>query len=110
MDETIQREPEINKVLRLARKYSASDVYLEVGSAPRMRLRGNFRGIDVPPMTREELDRLVAPLLYAEQLQRLSQGEEIVFTYAFEEGDAYEVAVSSAGGQLRLIAHRIGPE
>jgi hypothetical protein len=108
MDASLQREPEINKLFRVARKYRASDLYLDVGSAPRIRLRGVNRHMDMRPLMQEDLVRLVSPILYGEQLQRLGQGEEISFTYAFEEGDAYRVGVCDKGGRFSLSAHWLG--
>src|SRR5258708_1924287 len=108
MDASAQREPQINKLFRMARKLGASDVYLDVGSAPLFRLRGVTRQADMRPLTKEDLECLVTPILYAEQQQRLSQGNEVTFMYAFEEGEAYRVAVSSNGGQLHLAVHLLG--
>ena len=108
MDAKPEREPEINKIFRLASKHGASDLYLYAGSAPRVKLRGVVRHIELPPFTPEGLEWLVAPILYPEQRQRLAQGEEVAFTYAFEEGQAYHVAVASKGGPLSLAAHRLG--
>jgi Tfp pilus assembly pilus retraction ATPase PilT len=108
MDATEHREPEINKLFRMARKHEASDIYLHVGSAPQLELRGVVRQADMPPLTQEVLERLVSPILYEEQRQRLGQGESVAFTYSFEEGDVYHVEVSSKDGCLSLSAHRLG--
>ena len=105
MDASPQREPQINKLFRMARKLGASDLYLQVGSAPLFRLRGVTRPAEMRPLTQEDLACLLQPALYAEQQQRLSQGNEVTFMYAFEEGQSYRVAVSSNSGQLHLAAH-----
>ncbi len=108
MDASPQCEPQINKLFRMARKHGASGLYLQVGSPPLLRLRGVTRQADMRPLTQDDLERLVPPILYAEQQQRLGQGKEVIFTYACEEDDVYRVAVSSKGGQLGLSAHRLG--
>jgi twitching motility protein PilT len=108
MNEPRQREPEINKLFRLAMKLEASDFYLEAGSSPRVRLRGVIRHINTPPLVQEDLVRLVSPILYVEQLERMDRGEDIVFTYVIQEGHAYRVEVFHSGGGLRLMAHRLG--
>jgi Tfp pilus assembly pilus retraction ATPase PilT len=107
MDESPQREPEINKLLRMARKHEASELYLHVGSPPQMRLRGVVHTADMRPLTQGDMDRLVSPILYDEQRELLNQGKDIAFTYSFEESDAYRVEVSNKDGGLSLSAHRL---
>jgi twitching motility protein PilT len=107
MDESPPREPEINKLFRMARKHEASDLYLHVGSAPQMRLRGVVRVADMRPLTQEDMERLVSPILYDEQRQHLSEAKDVAFVYSFEEGDAYRVEVSTKDGVLSLSAHRL---
>jgi Tfp pilus assembly pilus retraction ATPase PilT len=107
MDESPPREPEINKLFRMTRKHEASDLYLHVGSPPQMRLRGVVRSADMRPLTQEDMDRLVSPILYDEQRELLKQGKDIAFTYSFEEGDAYRVEVSNKDGGHTPSAHRL---
>jgi Tfp pilus assembly pilus retraction ATPase PilT len=102
-----QHEPEINKLFRLAGRYQA-DLSLRAGSAPALQIRGVPREALLPPVSPQDLECLVSPLLYAEQRQRLDRGEEVAFTYACEEGRAYRVRVAREGGQLRLSAQRLG--
>ncbi|MBY0230120.1 MAG: hypothetical protein K2W96_12635 [Gemmataceae bacterium] len=107
MDASPQHEPEINKLFRLATKHGASDLCLRVGSAPLLKLRGVDRLTDLRPLTQQDLERLVSPILHADQRQRLGLGEKVDFTYAVEEGVAYRVGVSREGGQLSLSARRL---
>ncbi len=108
MDTERHSEPPINKLFRMAKKHGASALSLEVGRPPMMRLRGDVYRVDMRPLTQEDMERLVWPILYAEQRQGLDQGQEVAFTYAFEEGDVYRVEVACRGGQLSLSAHRPG--
>ena len=107
MDESLQREPEINKFFHWARIHEASDLYLHVGSPLQLRLRGVVRCLDMRPITQEDMDRLVSPILYDEQRHCLSEGKEVTFVYAIEEDDAYRVEVSSKDGGLSLSARRL---
>jgi Tfp pilus assembly pilus retraction ATPase PilT len=101
----MEREPDINKLFRMVRKHGASDLYLDVGSEPSVRLAGVIRKMVALPLSQEVLERLLLPLLYPEQQQRLDQGEDVAFMYCFEEGDLYHVSVSKKGGQFKLSAH-----
>jgi twitching motility protein PilT len=103
-----QSEFMINKLFHLASKQGASDLYLRVGSAPLLRIDGLTRPQDMRPVTPEDLELLVLPLLYDEQRRRLQQQGTVVFTYELEEGVAYRVTVSREGTELGLSAHRLG--
>jgi len=39
----IQREPEINKLFRMMMRHEASELHLQVGQPPTMRVRGDMR-------------------------------------------------------------------
>jgi Tfp pilus assembly pilus retraction ATPase PilT len=105
MDPWPEREPEINKLFRLARKHKASDLYLRVGLAPLLRFGDVIRQTEMRPFSQQDLEHLLLPILYAEQQERLGHGEEVAFTYVYEEGDAYLVSVSKMSNKLRLSAH-----
>ena len=51
------REPEVNKLFRMVMKYEASDLHLKVGQPPMMRLRGDIRRVQMPPLTQEDMER-----------------------------------------------------
>jgi len=63
--------------------------------------------MDLRSLSDQDLERLLLPLLYGEQQRRLDQGEDVAFTYSFEEGDVYHVKVSKKTGQLKLSAHLV---
>jgi Tfp pilus assembly pilus retraction ATPase PilT len=105
MDYSALREFEVNKLFRMVRKLEATGLYLRAGSQPEVKLRGVNRMIDMRPLSQDDLERLLRPLLYPEQAERLDRGEDVAFTYACDEGTAFRVVVSRAGGQLSLAAH-----
>lgn len=107
MDALPKTEPEINKLFRMTRKHEASELHLYVESAPQMKLRGIVRTIDMRPLTQQDLDLLVAPILYKEQQELLSVGAEVEFTYVVDEGDAYHVSISKWEGHLSLTARSL---
>ena len=106
MDELREREPEVNKLFRLAGKLQASDFHVEVGSAPTMQMGDVTRSIDMQPLSQQDLEHLLSPLLFPEQQTVIAEGGQVAFTYACEEGKPYRVRVSKSGGRLRLSAHR----
>lgn len=96
------REPEVNKLFRLAGHYKA-DLYLHVGLAPMLRVRGVTRESVLQPLSQHDLEHLLLPILSAEQGHRLDREEEVTFTYVCAEYN-FRVSVSKNCGQLRLSA------
>jgi Tfp pilus assembly pilus retraction ATPase PilT len=107
MDQPEKPDPAINMLFRMASLHKASDLYLEVGSAPRLSLQGASRLMQMPPLKNEDLHRLISPLLHDDQRQSLVGGDEVSFDYAVEESDLYRVVVSPKEGTLRLTARRL---
>src|SRR5262245_23124054 len=101
------REPLINKLFHAARLFEASDLYLDVGTAPRLRILGDIRHVHCRPLTQDDLVCAVSVVLDGEQLERLGRGSDIVVTYTCPEGVTYRVSVFNNGGQFSLWAHRL---
>jgi Tfp pilus assembly pilus retraction ATPase PilT len=102
-----EREPEIHKLFRLVPKLEASGFELEVGFPPGFWLRGYLRRIDMRNLSAEDLERLVFAILWADQQERLEQGEEVGFIYGFEAGLRFRVLVTKRHDGLRFSARRI---
>src|SRR5450755_3975781 len=62
-----KKEPEANKLFRMVMKLQASDLHLKVGQPPMMRLRGDIRRTEMRPLTQEDMERLMYPLLDAKK-------------------------------------------
>ena len=48
-------EPEINKLFRLQIKFEASDLHLQTNKPPMLRIKGEIRELEMPPLTAEQL-------------------------------------------------------
>lgn len=107
MDTPPEREPEVNKLLRLARKIQASGFDLRAGSPPLMCVGGVTKVADLRELSAQDLERLLAPLLFAEQQRLLDEHQEVTFTYGCEEGNLFRLRASKKGGELRVSAHRV---
>lgn len=57
------KEPEVNKIFRLAMKLEASDVHLKVNCPPMMRIRGDITRMEMRPLTQQDMEKLLLPLL-----------------------------------------------
>src|SRR5262249_14055918 len=60
---SVKREPEINKLFRTVMKYEASDLHLKVGLPAMMRLKGVIRRMDSPPISEEQMEQLIFPIM-----------------------------------------------
>ena len=58
-----KREPEVNKLFRMVMKHEGSDLHLKVGLSPMMRLRGIIRQMGAPPISKQDMERLVYPIV-----------------------------------------------
>src|SRR6266849_7956153 len=58
-----RREPEINKLFRMVMKHEGSALHLKVGLPPMMRLRGIIRQMEAKALSKQEMERLVYPIV-----------------------------------------------
>src|SRR5437588_3604672 len=59
----VRREPEVNKLFRMVMKHEGSDLHLKAGLPPMMRLRNAIRHMDMRPLSADDLERLLWPIL-----------------------------------------------
>src|SRR5688572_2369184 len=59
----VKREPEVNKLFRMVMKHEGSDLHIKVGLPPMMQLKGVIRQMQMRPLTQEDAERLLAPLM-----------------------------------------------
>ena len=60
---TDRRDNEIDKIFRQLIKYSGSDLHMQVGKAPILRVRGTLRELQMEPITRERMWELFDPMI-----------------------------------------------
>src|SRR5206468_339529 len=77
-----RREPEVNKLFRAVMKHQGSDLHLKVGQPPMMRLKGIIQRMNAPPLTQEQMERLLLPVINErEPLHILTIEDPIEFTF-----------------------------
>jgi twitching motility protein PilT len=103
-----RREPEINKLFRMVMKHEGSDLHLKVGLPPMMRLRNAIRQMETRPLTPDDMDRLVQPLL-TERTRRLLDdvgGADFAHIIGHDEC-RFRVNLFKQRGFLSLVARRV---
>jgi twitching motility protein PilT len=106
------QDQEIDKLFRALVKLAGSDVHLKVGSPPFIRVNGSLRPLSRPPISDEEMIRLVFPLLDMDKRRRRNFDEfgGADFAYALEvEGKSwrFRVATFQQMNHLGLVARKV---
>ena len=105
---------DINKLLALAIERSASDLHLNVGSEPILRIDGRLKKIDeLPPMTEEETMEVLEQVATREQRERFFKERELDFSYSLPELGRHRVNVLIQKGAIsiafRLLSAVLSP-
>src|SRR5271156_2357121 len=109
--EALPNEPEANKLFRMVMKFKGSDLHLKVGLAPAMRLAGVLRTMQLPPLSTNDMERLMFPLLSERQKLILEETGGVDFAHIIFEpnGDEtrFRVNLFRQRGRLSLVARRV---
>ncbi len=103
-------EPEANKLFRMVMKHKGSDLHLKVGLPPCMRLGGVLRQMQMPKLLREDMERLMFPLLTPRQLNILNEEGGVDFAHIVYDGEKetrFRVNLFRARGKISLVARRV---
>jgi twitching motility protein PilT len=103
-----RKEPEANKLFRMVMKHEASDLHLKVGQPPMMRLRGDIRRTEMRPLSQEDMERLLLPLLNSRQRHILDEEGGVDFSYIIGDDECrFRVSLFRQRGRLSLVARRV---
>jgi twitching motility protein PilT len=103
-----RREPEVNKLFRMVMKREASDLHLKAGQPPMMRLRGDIMRVNTPPLSGEDMEKLLLPILKSEHRRILEEEGGVDFSYVIGEDESrFRVSLFKQRGKLSLVARRV---
>jgi twitching motility protein PilT len=103
-----RREPEINKLFRMVMKHEGSDLHLKVGCPPMMRLRNAIRHMDMRPLTQEDMERLLFPIIPERARHLLDDTGGTDFAHVIGQDECrYRVNLFRQRGRLSLVARRV---
>src|SRR6516165_3655967 len=102
------REPEVNKLFRMVMKHEASDLHLKVGQPPMMRLRGDIRRADMRPLTQDDMERLLLPIMKEKHRKILEDEGGVDFSYVVGQDECrFRVSCFKQRGRLSVVARRV---
>ncbi len=106
-----KKEAEANKLFRLVMKLKASDLHLKVGQPPMMRMRGDIRRVDMRPLSQEDMERLLLPLLTEKHRKILDEEGGVDFSYVVGNDECrFRVSLFKQRGRLSLVSRRVNNE
>jgi twitching motility protein PilT len=104
----VKKEPAVNQLFRMTMKHEASDLHLKVGQPPMMRLRGDIRRMEMRPLTQEDMERLLLPLLTPKQRKILDEEGGVDFSYVVGQDEGrFRVSFFRQRGRLSLVSRRV---
>ncbi len=101
----------IHELLKAQQQYNASDLILKANSPPIMRINGDLKLLDLPPLTKVDIETELVKLLTKNQIEEYKKTFELDFSYEMSDGVRYRVNLfkqkTSLGGVFRLIPSKI---
>ncbi len=100
----------IQRLLAGMRQHDASDLHIKVGLPPTYRVGGLLRAVDGPPVTAEEADHILDPLVPERLRARFEQSGDLDFATFNDAGDRFRVNMFRAGGHISAAIRRVKGE
>ncbi|EKE04154.1 MAG: hypothetical protein ACD_20C00100G0003 [uncultured bacterium] len=101
----------LDDLLRVVFQKGGSDLHLSVGLPPIIRIDGKLIRTDHPPLTKEEVNRLIFGMLTNEQRRNLEQTWELDCSYGVQDIGRFRVNIykekGNYGAALRSIATNV---
>ncbi len=82
---------DILELLLFGKKENASDVHISSGEPPMIRIHGEMRKLDAPPLPREEVHNLLYGILNDQQRKSFEEFHELDFAIALTEAGRFRI-------------------
>jgi twitching motility protein PilT len=103
-----RREPEVDKLFRMVMKHEGSDLHLKVGLPPMMRLKGVIRHMEMRPLTQDDMERLLFPVMTERLKQILEETGGADFAHVVGNDECrFRVNFFKQRGRYSLVARRV---
>ena len=100
----------IQRLLGAMKKLEASDLHIKVGVPAVYRISGTLRQVAGDPISGEEADHLLDPLLSETQKARYEQTGNLDFATHLNDGDRFRINMFRAGGHTHAAIRRVKAE
>ncbi|MCS7166304.1 MAG: PilT/PilU family type 4a pilus ATPase [Gemmatales bacterium] len=103
-----RKEPEVNKIFRAVVKLEGSDLHLKVGQPPMVRVKGLIRRLEAPPLTQEDMERLLLPIMKEHHRKVFFETGGVDFAHVIgDEEHRFRVNLFRQRGKWGLVARRV---
>ena len=98
---------EMSDLLQLVVEEGVSDLHIEVGAPPMVRLHGGMTPLDVPPLTPEDTERMVKSIASEVNLQQISEIGSTDFGFSFSDKARFRVSAFKQKGHYGTVLRQI---
>src|SRR5947209_14012315 len=103
-----RKEPPVNVFFRTVMKHEGSDLHMKSGLPPMMRHKGIIKRMDHPPISDEQFQQLMYPLLSAKQKHIFEETGGIDFAHVIGNDECrFRVNFCKQRGRHMLVARRV---
>jgi twitching motility protein PilT len=106
----IQGPLSIQQLLGAMKKMGASDLHLKVGLRPTFRINGLLRAIDAEPLTAEQGDHLLDPVVPEPLKKRYEDTGNLDFATHLTDGERFRINMFRSGGHTHAAIRRVKAE
>lgn len=97
----------IQDLLKWMSEVKASDLHLKAGRPPIVRIDGELRPFDLPPLSGRLIEELLAPVMSNEMLKRFSDTHEADFSYQIPNLARFRINMFRQRGDAGAVLRRI---
>ena len=101
---------DINELLDMVVKQGASDLHIQVGQSPALRVDGSIYAVDGDPLTPEVTEELMRSITSPTNQDRLKESGGIDFGFSFMDCARFRVSVLRAKGAYGMVLRQIPSE
>lgn len=98
---------EMSDLLQLVVEENASDLHLNVGVPPVLRIHGRLQHLDTPPLTPDDTERLMKSITSEDHQQKVREGGGTDFGFSFGKAARFRVSVLKAKGHIGVVLRQI---
>jgi len=107
MSDTHSHNIEMNDLLQLTVDEGASDLHLNVGAPPLLRLHGSLQPLDAPQLTGDDTERLMKSITSPDHQQKVREMGGTDFGFGFGDTARFRVSVLKAKGHVGVVLRQI---
>lgn len=98
---------EMSELLQLVVDEGVSDLHIEVGAPPTVRLHGSLTPLDVPVLRPEDTEKLVKSMTSDAQQQQIQEKGSVDFGFAFGDQARFRVSAFKQKGYFGTVLRQI---